>query len=82
MFVRPQTLAAMMIAPCGSHILGDFKGLSKFEGRERDAIIRGWGNDYAMGSTRALDGMEREGIDEQMFVNTVSLDGQDFLASI
>ena len=67
---RPETLAGMMIALCGSHILEDFRGMAKLEERERDATIRGWGKYYAMGSVKGVDGVEREGIDDQTFVKT------------
>ncbi len=66
-FQRPETLADMMIALCGSRMLVDFKGLSALDRRERDAVVGGWGKRYAMGTVVGVDGVERDGIDEQDF---------------
>lgn len=64
-FRTPETLADMMIALCGSRMLADFKGLSDLDTRERDAVVGGWGKRYAMGTLVGVDGVERDGIDEQ-----------------
>ncbi len=66
-FERPETLADMMIALCGSRMLASFKDLSDLDTRERDAVFGGWGKRYAMGTVIGVDGVERDGIDEQDF---------------
>jgi len=66
-FRRPETLADMMIALCGSRMLADFKGLSALDRRERDAVVGDWGKRFAMGSVVGVDGVERDGIDAQDF---------------
>ncbi|KAL8792874.1 MAG: hypothetical protein Q9195_004516 [Heterodermia aff. obscurata] len=66
---RPKNLAEVMVALCGSHMLEDFTGMSTFEKKERDGIIKGWGKGYSMGSLVGVDGVEREGIDEDLFVD-------------
>ena len=67
---RPDTLAGTMLALCGSHMLGNFKGMAQMRKGERDAIVKGWRKKYAMGSLIGVDGVEREGIDEQIFVKS------------
>lgn len=70
-FRRPETLADMIIALCGSRMLADFKGISTLDTREGDPIIGSWGKRYAMGPVLGADGVERNGIDEQD-VNNIS----------
>lgn len=66
---RPKNLAEVMVALCGSHMLENFAGMSTFEREERDGIIKGWGKGYSMGNLIGVDGIEREGIDEDLFVD-------------
>ena len=66
---RPKNLAEVLVALCGSHMLEDFAGMSTLERKERDSIIKGWGKGYSMGNLIGTDGVEREGIDEDMFID-------------
>ena len=58
-----------MVALCGSHMLEDFAGMSTLGRKERDLIIKGWGKGYSMGTLIGIDGVEREGIDEDVFID-------------
>ena len=66
---RPKNLAEVMVTLCGSHMLEDFAGMSTLERKERDSIIKGWRKGYSMGNLIGIDGIEREGIDEDMFID-------------
>ena len=66
---RPKNLADVLVALCGSHMLEDFAGMSTLEKKQRDAIIKGWGKGYSMGRLIGIDGVERDGIDEDLFIN-------------
>ena len=65
---RPDTLAGMLLLLCGSHMLEDFAGMSMLMRKERDEIVDGWGKEYSMGRMLGVDEVEREGIDESVFV--------------
>lgn len=69
---KPETLAGTMLAICSSNMLGDFRELSDLNRKERDAIIRGWQKTYAMGGLIGVDRVDREGIDENMFIDADS----------
>ena len=66
---KPETLAGLMVALCGSNMLEDFANLSMLGQKERDAIINGWGKEYSMGTILGADEIERQGIDEAVFVS-------------
>ena len=66
---RPRNLADVLVALCGSHMLEDFAGMSTLEKKQRDAIIKGWGKGYSMGRLIGIDGVERDGIDDDLFIN-------------
>lgn len=65
---RPDTVASVLLFLCGSSMLEDFKGMSQMSRKQRDAIVKSWDKNYAMGSVIGVDGVEREGIDESLFV--------------
>lgn len=64
---RPDTIAGMMFQICGSHMLGDFAGMAHLSKRTRDDTIRSWGKRYNMGTFVGTDGMQRVGVDEDIF---------------
>lgn len=68
MMRRPDTIASVLLALCGSHILGDFSGMAMMDGKTRDRTVNDWDKRYAMGRLIGVDGVEREGVDESMFV--------------
>ena len=53
-------------------MLDDFKGMALMARAQRDKEVRSWDKRYAMGSVIGVDGVEREGIDESLFVVTAS----------
>lgn len=65
---KPDTIASILLYLCGSSMLEDFQGMSRMGRKERDAAVRSWDKNYAMGSVIGVDGVEREGIDESLFV--------------
>lgn len=65
---RPDTVASVLLYLCGSSMLEDFKGMALMDCKERDAILTRWDKRYAIGNVTGLDGVEREGIDESLFV--------------
>ena len=64
----PETLGGVLWMLCGSRATGDFRGLSMEGRRERDGVVRGWGKMYSIGSVVGVDGVEREGVEESVFV--------------
>ncbi|MCJ1346260.1 hypothetical protein MMC31_004475 [Peltigera leucophlebia] len=65
---RPDTIASILLFICGSAMLDDFKGMSQMDRNERDAMVKRWNKRYSMGNVIGLDTVEREGIDESIFV--------------
>lgn len=65
---KPDTVASVLLFLCGSSMLEDFKGMALMNRKERDVIINRWDKRYAIGSVIGVDGVEREGIDESLFV--------------
>ena len=68
MIRRPDTIAAVLLSLCGSHVLGEFRGMAQMDKRTRDGIVKEWEKRYAIGRSVSIDGVEREGVDEDMFV--------------
>lgn len=64
---RPDTIAGMMFQICGSHMLGDFTGMAQLTKRARDDAVRSWGKRYTMGRFVGTDGIQRLGVDEDVF---------------
>lgn len=64
----PDTIASVLLFLCGSSMLEDFKGMALMNRKERDAVIKSWDKRYAIGSVIVVDEVEREGIDESIFV--------------
>lgn len=64
----PETLAGVLVLLCGSQMLGDFQGMAKLESKERNRIVTGWRKSYGLGSLLGVDGVEREGVGESLFV--------------
>ncbi len=65
---RPDTIAAVILSLCGSYIPGDFAGMATMGNHERDQIVTERDRRYAMGSMVGVDAMEREGVDEGLFI--------------
>lgn len=65
---RPDTVASVLLFLCGSSMMIDFKGMAMMNQKERDMMISSWNKRYAIGSVIGVDGVEREGIDESLFV--------------
>lgn len=68
MMRRPDTIASVMLSLCGSHMLGDFAGMATMNKHARDEIVTERDKRYAMGSLVGVDGVEREGVDESLFI--------------
>lgn len=65
---RPDTIASVLLFICGSSMREDFKGMSLMRRSEREETINGWEKSYAMGNVIGVDGVERQAIDESVFV--------------
>jgi len=65
---RPDSIASVMLSLCGSHMLDDLAGMAMMRSREVDRIVRRGDSRYAMGNLVGLDGVEREAIDESLFI--------------
>lgn len=61
-------MASVLLFLCGSSMLEDFKGMALMDREERDVMINRWDKRYAIGSVIGVDGVEREGVDESLFV--------------
>ena len=68
MIRRPDTIASVLLSICGSHMLGDFGGMAQMDRRTRENMVKEWDKRFAMGRLVCVDGVEREGVDEDMFV--------------
>ncbi len=64
---RPSSIAGILMLICGSHMLMDFGGMAELREQERNRAVHGWGKRYAMGKMIGLDGVERVGVDEDIF---------------
>lgn len=71
MIRRPDTIADVLLSLCGSHMLGSFRNMAQLSKHTRDDIVEQWDNRYSMGRLVGVDGVEREGVDESMFVGQV-----------
>lgn len=49
-------------------MLTEFQGMANLRGRERDKIVKGREKKYSLGGLVGVDGVEREGVDESVFV--------------
>lgn len=65
---RPDTIASVLLFICGSSMREDFKGMSLMRRRERDDVVTRWGKSFAMGNVVGVDGVERQAVDESVFV--------------
>ena len=65
---RPDTIASVLLFICGSSMREDFKGMSLMRRAERDETVTGWEKTYAMGNVVGVDGVERQAVDESVFV--------------
>lgn len=54
-------------------MLSDFQGMAKLQSKERNRIVAGWRKLYTLGSLLGVDGVEREGVDESLFVGNRSV---------
>ncbi len=64
----PETVTGMLWLLCGSHVLGDFRGMGQLEPRERDEIVKGRGKKFELGNLVGVDKAERWGVDGGIFV--------------
>ena len=64
----PESLGGVLWLLCGSHMLGEFQGMAEMGRRERDEIVKSWEKKYSLGSLVGFDGVEREGVDETIFI--------------
>lgn len=67
---KPDTIASVLLFLCGSSMLEDFKNMALMDPKARDAGVKSWDKNYAMGSVIGVDGTERASIDETLFVVT------------
>ncbi|KAI4259555.1 MAG: hypothetical protein L6R42_004523, partial [Xanthoria sp. 1 TBL-2021] len=65
---RERTVGRVMGLVCGSCMLGEFRGLAELDEKSRDEVVQGWGKRYWMGQLVGVDGVERWGVDEDIFV--------------
>lgn len=68
---RPDTIANVLLTLCGSHMLGDFEGMALMGRKARDKTVQEWDKRYTMGRLIGVDGVEREGIDESIFIKNL-----------
>lgn len=73
MIRRPDRVASVMLYLCGSHMLGDFKELARMKQKKRDKFFEEWDKRYSKGKLISVDAVERESIDERIFMG--DLDG-------
>ncbi|KAL8760552.1 MAG: hypothetical protein Q9184_003263 [Pyrenodesmia sp. 2 TL-2023] len=65
---RERTIGRVMGLVCGSCMLSEFRGLAELDEKSRDEVVQRWGRGYRMGQLVGVDGVERWGIDEDIFV--------------
>lgn len=65
---RPDTMASILLFLCGSSMREEFKGMSLMRQKERDETVVSWEKRYAMGNVVGVDGVERQAVDESVFV--------------
>ncbi|KAL9035575.1 MAG: hypothetical protein Q9180_004791, partial [Flavoplaca navasiana] len=65
---RERTVGRVMGLVCGSCMLSEFQGLAELDEKSRDEVVQGWGMGYRMGRLVGVDGVERWGVDEDIFV--------------
>lgn len=53
-------------------MLDDFKGMSRMNRKERDAVVNRWNKRYSIGSVIGVGTVERQGIDESIFITMTS----------
>jgi hypothetical protein len=61
---QPDTLGSVMLFLCGGGMVARFEGVAEMGGRERERVVKGWGERYGFGRWRGVDGVERWGVDE------------------
>ncbi|KAL8924116.1 MAG: hypothetical protein Q9208_004253 [Pyrenodesmia sp. 3 TL-2023] len=66
---RERTVGRVMGLICGSCMLSEFRGLAELDEKSRDRVVEQWGRGYKMGQVVGVDGVERWGIDEDIFVD-------------
>ncbi|KAI4190185.1 MAG: hypothetical protein LQ346_004970 [Caloplaca aetnensis] len=66
---RERTVGRVMGLVCGSCMLSEFRGLAELDDKSRDEVVQGWGRGYRMGQLVGVDGVERWGVDEDIFVS-------------
>lgn len=64
---RPDTIAGVLVRLCGSHMLYEFSGMAQLTKSARNRAVGTWGKRYSMGRLIGVDGLERIGVDEDIF---------------
>ncbi|KAH7370109.1 hypothetical protein BKA65DRAFT_561585 [Rhexocercosporidium sp. MPI-PUGE-AT-0058] len=65
----PATLGGKMKLLAGSHMIERFRELGDMDTETRDNLVRGWGSKYQIGTFTGVDGIRREGVDFEEYVN-------------
>jgi hypothetical protein len=64
----PNTLGGKMKLLAGSHMVERFRDLGDMDTETRDNMVKGWGCEYKIGTVVGVDGIRREGVDFEEFV--------------
>ena len=75
----PESIGGVLWLFCGSHVLGEFQGMGEMGDRERNEVITSWGKQYKLGTLVGIHGVEREGVEERLFVKEEEVEGGDEL---
>ncbi|KAL5323604.1 hypothetical protein ACEPPN_008143 [Leptodophora sp. 'Broadleaf-Isolate-01'] len=65
----PTTLGGKMKLLAGSHMVERFRELGEIDTKTRDNIVKGWRYKYKIGTFTGVDGMRREGVNFEEFVD-------------
>ncbi|KAH7395537.1 hypothetical protein BKA64DRAFT_708932 [Cadophora sp. MPI-SDFR-AT-0126] len=65
----PNTLGGKMKLLAGSHMVERFRHLGDMDTETRNNIVKGWGSTYKIGTVFGVDGIRREGVDFEEFVD-------------
>ncbi|KAK0106260.1 hypothetical protein ONS96_003901 [Cadophora gregata f. sp. sojae] len=64
----PNTLGGKMKLLAGSHMVERFRDLGDMDTETRDDLVKRWGCKYRIGTVPGIDGIRREGVDFEEFV--------------
>ncbi|KAG4432321.1 hypothetical protein IFR05_012200 [Cadophora sp. M221] len=65
----PTTLGGKMKLLAGSHVVDRFRDLGEMDTKTRDDIVKEWGFKYKIGTFTGVDGIRREGVNFEEFVD-------------